>query len=123
MIDKIYIDGAIKIRKEFLKLNNELLSYEKDLLQLKSNLENIVEKFDPKEYKNMSNEDIKKNVEGIFLKMDIEYNKTYSKIKSISDSIDKIKKEENDLFYLLKEKYPDIKEEDLIKEIQSHLEN
>ena len=38
MIDKLYIDGAIKIRKEFLKLNNELLSYEKDLLQLIQNL-------------------------------------------------------------------------------------
>lgn len=42
MINQTYLDTAIKIRKEYIKISNELLTYSDKLTQLLSNVESNI---------------------------------------------------------------------------------
>ena len=129
MINKIYIESAKNIRYEFLSLSKELDTYQKDLTNLFSYLERVT-----LELQEMSKNEVSKirskadatNVtEHIIIKMNEIEAKEQNLIRlitPINDRIDKLRDEEKYLYNQLKEKYPLMTEDEIKKEIQSHLE-
>jgi len=129
MINKIYIESAINIRYEFLNLSKKLDTYQKELTNLFSYLEGV-----SLELQEMSKNEVSKIrskadattvTDHIIKKMneiEAEEQKLIRLITPINDRIDKLRDEEKYLFKQIVEKYPLMTEDEIKKEIQSHLE-
>lgn len=129
MIDKIYIESAKSIRSEFLKLSQKLDNYQNDLSKYVSYLETA-----SKDLENIKTNDIKtireaSDLETISEKItkklneiETEEQKIIHLIKPINDRIEKLREEENYLYNQIKEKYTNLTDEQIIKEIHSYLE-
>lgn len=129
MIDKIYIESAKNIRKEFLSLSEKLDNYQSDLNKYVSYLETASVDLEA-----IKNNDVKKMKEAYELKditekitnklneIETEEQKIIHLIRPINDRIEKLREEENYLYSQIKEKYPKLTDEEIIKEIHSYLE-
>jgi len=129
MIDKIYIESAKNIRKEFLSLSEKLDNYQSDLNKYVSYLETASADLEA-----IKNNDVKKMKEAYELKditekitnklteIETEEQKIIHLIRPINDRIEKLREEENYLYGKIKEKYPKLTDEEIIKEIHSYLE-
>jgi chromosome segregation ATPase len=129
MIDKIYIESAKNIRREFLSLSQKLDNYQNDLTKYVSYLETA-----SKDLENIKTNDIKNLREASDLQtiseritkklneIETEEQKIIHLIKPINNRIEKLREEENYLYNQIKEKYPNLTDEQIIKEIHSYLE-
>lgn len=128
MIDKKYKEGAKVLRNEYISLNKKLQFHQKEFNDMQEVLQAYIKEFmiyedNLKTNPNGANvEDIKKNIENKLSNLEKELNAITSKINPISNRISKMKKEEEQLFNQIKEKYPAILDEDIVKEIQSYLD-
>lgn len=129
MIDKIYIESAKNIRYKFLDLNKRLEIYQKKLAELFIYLENVVIELEEINTNEVSKIRTKSDAtivtEHIIKKMseiESEEQQLIRLITPINDEIDKLKYEENFLYTQIKEKYTHLSDEQIKKEIQSHLE-
>ena len=129
MIAEIYIESAKNIRNEFLRLSKKLDSYQNESAKLVIFLEDISKqledysKTDISTIKNKS--DVAAAGEYIVKKMteiEEEEQKIIRLVQPINEKIDKLKVEEATLFKQLKEKYPNMTDEEIIYEVQSNLE-
>jgi chromosome segregation ATPase len=129
MIDKRYIESAKQIRSEYLRLNDELNRYQDDVKELGEFLLRKVE-----DLKNFNDEEIKKAKTKDELSQltkvlvsnltEIEEKEKIigSKVNDINKKIERLKKDEIVLYNTLREKYPEMTNEELRDEVQSHLE-
>jgi len=128
MIDKKYKEGAKVLRNEYIGLNKKLQFHQKEFNDMQQVLQNYIKEFMDYEENLKTNpldaniDDIKKNIELKLTNLEKELNAITSKINPISSRISKMKKEEEQLFNQIKEKYPSILDEDIINEIQSYLD-
>lgn len=122
MINQIYIDKAIDIRKRYLKIHSELLDKNSELLELNnkatsliSNLEKIEKGLKTGFYKDK--ESFQKDFNENTLKIEVEINK----IKNIYSKLDEKKKEleseHESLYNSIKTKYPTLDDATIVKEI------
>lgn len=122
MINQIYIDKAIDIRKRYLKIHSELLDKNSELLELNnkatsliSNLEKIERGLKTGFYKDK--ESFQKDFNENTLKIEVEINK----IKNIYSKLDEKKKEleseHESLYNSIKTKYPTLDDATIVKEI------
>jgi chromosome segregation ATPase len=129
MIDKIYIESAKNIRKEFLNLSEKLDKYQNGLKKYVSYLETAssdleaIKNNDVKKMKEASElKDISEKITKKLTEIETEEQKIIHLIKPINDRIEKLREEENYLYTQIKEKYPKLTDEEIIKEIHSYLE-
>jgi len=116
MIDDIYIKEAVRIRKEYLenlsKVNVITDEYSKLLLDLedvKNKLDNISEKH----LENVSEKQLKEMLDEIHLRT----KKTFNTIKPYTQKTKELDKQQSLLYNKIKEKYPDLSDEDLYSEL------
>ena len=128
MIAKIYIEGAKNIRNLFLRLSKELDSYQNESARLVIFLEEVckdLEDYSKTDISTIKNKtDITAAGEYIIKRMsdiEAEEQKITRLVQPINDEISKLKVEEATLFKQIKEKYPEMAEEEIIKEIHSYL--
>ena len=128
MIAKIYIEGAKNIRNRFLRLSKELDSYQNESARLVIFLEEVckdLEDYSKTDISTIKNKtDITAAGEYIIKRMsdiEAEEQKITRLVQPINDEISKLKVEEATLFKQIKEKYPEMAEEEIIKEIHSYL--
>lgn len=128
MIAEIYIESAKNIRNEFIRLTNQLNSYEKEaaehVIYLESKSKELQDYSENNVSKIKNKTDIGKVGEEIIKKIsEIEdrEQQLLRLIKPINDKIDRLKKEEEILFNQLKEKYPNLSQQEIVQEIHSHL--
>ena len=128
MIDKIYIESAQNIRREFLRLSNNLEKYETNLKDYIIFLEKAsaeLEIFKNIELKKAKSSNIQETTDKLLksvTEIENEEQKILKLIKPINDRIEKLREEENFLFSQIKEKYPNMTDEEIIYEVQSNLE-
>jgi arsenate reductase-like glutaredoxin family protein len=123
MIDKIYTNSAKRIREEFIKLHKPLDFYLYQLQQMNGILEATIvdlEKFN-KTLNKKSKESAEKELHDRLLSTEEQQEKIYKALEPINKQLEKLSKEEDVLWKQIKMTYPDISEEDLIKEIQKSL--
>lgn len=125
MIDKQYVESARNIKSEFVSLNKKLEIYKKELVNLSGFLENTIKELDLLTKKQVTSKPELTNIGEQLIKkledVELEEKKLSSLIKPINDRIDKLREEENILYKALKQKYPNISDEELKKELHSYL--
>lgn len=115
MIDQHFIDSAVEIRKEWVKLMNSLESYQIQIdraQRIISEKKQEVEEFGKRKL-SMKDPIVKEFLENIFDQVEYQTNIIESKIKPLNDDIEKLKKEENILYTEIKKKYPNFSDEKL----------
>ena len=128
MIDKKFIDSAREIRKKYKSLYAELEMSERELKQLANFLiekseefkhinENIVKKAKTKE----EILDISQKLVEKLDDMESREKTMTKRIDVINNSIEKLKKEEIDLMILIREKFPDMSNDEIKQEVHSRL--
>lgn len=130
MIDESYLDAAVRIRRTFMKLNVELTEYEnyaksieKIIERALADLEDINNSIsNDKKLKNVSQEEMLRKVLDILAKLEDDSKSLESKVNPINDSIEKLRKEEVQLYNNIKFKYPNIKDSELIEMVNKKLE-
>lgn len=129
MIDKRYIESAKQIRSEYLRLNDELNRYQDDVKELGEFLLKKVDElknFNDKEIKKAKTKDELSQVTKVLVNnlTEIEDKEKIigAKVSEINKKIERLKKDEIILYNTLKEKYPEMTNEELRDEVQSHLE-
>lgn len=129
MIDDSYLDSAVRIRRTFMNLNIELTEYEnyaksieKVIERALGDLEDINNSIsNDKKSKNVSQEEMLKKVLDILAKLEDDSKSLESKVNPINEKIEKLRKEENQLYNVIKFKYPDIKDSELIEMVNKKL--
>jgi len=123
MIDPIFIEKAISIREEYLKCIEKIDIDSNELLECKLEIENLLEKGDSlvEEYE----ESKSKNSESKIYETIEEISKTIEnlqkRVKPYKDRVKELEKESDMLYIAIKDRYPDISQEEIKKQITPHL--
>ena len=128
MIQEIYLIKALNIRKEYIKIINGIEEYEKFAKKLlgsiseKSNdLMDLQKKINEKKINSI---DIAKDeLMKIIINLEEEANGIESVVNGMNRKIEKLKQDESSLYRELKEKYSDVLDVDLKKEIHTYISN
>jgi chromosome segregation ATPase len=126
MIDNQLLESAKYIRKEFLILKSELDSYQdevkglgefllKKVEELTKYKDEVIQKIKTKDEIKVVTEHVLKNIQEIE-----DHEKTINrKVDIINKKIDKLKSDELTLYKTIKDRYPNMKDEEIKNEIQS----
>jgi hypothetical protein len=125
MIEESLIESARVIRAEFLSLNKILETYESDVKVLASHFIKISN--DLKDITiNSKNDTINSIKDKVMLKLnelEIESDRVCLKINKINESLEKLKKEEMDLFLVIQKRHPSLSSDEIKIEVQKKLDN
>jgi len=124
MIDENFIQAAIKIRRQYLKLINNLNFYKTQANKVLSNLQDIIEKL----------ENISKNVDSdpnseatsaklveVLKDLEKEGNQVNQLIDPLNTEIEKLAIEEKELWNKIKEKHSNISDNQIIEYVKLRL--
>jgi len=123
MIDKVYIDRAVSLRKEYLDLNKNLKKYEGLINSLKDkiegtigNLQNIIDNI-----KSSSIEDVQKMSIQYLSGLEEETQKIQKFIDPLNKKMEKLQEEEQALYNQIKISYPGMDDKEILTYIQDEL--
>ncbi len=130
MIDTQLIESAQNIRKTFLKLGKELNNYQGDVKKLVDFLQeklSYLEQYNNKNVKNIKNDDdiskVTKDILSQIEEIEVAEKRIQTKINKINKELEQLNKDEQILYQTIKERYPEMTDEQIIKEIHQNLEN
>jgi len=129
MMDLQYVESAKYIRSEFLSLNKELSAHEEDLRklsdflfkkidELKDYRDTVISKMKTREDLTTITAHLMKEIVSI----EDEEKRINSKVDKLNVKLEKLKESEKNLFSSIRDRYPDMSDDQIRKEIQSHLE-
>jgi hypothetical protein len=126
MIDESFIKAAIKIRRQYLKLTNNLSFYKRKAEDVIANLEDIVNKIEKiqKESEvqvNTNNEAITVQLTKLLVDIESEGRAVESLIDPLNQEIEKLGLEEQELWRNIKNKYPNISDEEIVNHVRNRL--
>jgi tetrahydromethanopterin S-methyltransferase subunit B len=126
MISEIYLKRAYTIRKEYLKVRNDIESYEnvaKDLINSledrKSDFEKIVSDLNSNKFINPESAKIK--LTEVIMVMEEDMNRIEKSVNNLNGRIDKLKIDEQNLYSELKRSYTDLNDDEIKKSINEYL--
>jgi hypothetical protein len=125
MIDKHFIDSAVEIRKEWVRLIRSLDGYQLQVDKAQRAIgekKQEVEAFSKKDL-SLKDPQVKEFVEKVFNEIEYQANIIESKIKPLNDDIENLKKEELRLYRNIKQIYPDIPDESIKSQIWEHIKD
>jgi seryl-tRNA synthetase len=128
MIDQQLLESAIAIRRKFLKLDSEMDKYKKDVEQIMNflqekmkNLEGLIDnkikKIRNEQHLESVSRDIIKEIDDI----EFEEKKLQKKVENINIELEKLSKEEEVLYDTIRSRYPELTDNQIIKEIHKNL--
>ncbi len=123
MIDKIYIDRAVSLRKEYLDLNTNLRKYETLVNNLKDKIEGTIGSLQDiiDNITNSSVEDVqKKSIESL-ISLEEETQKIQKFIDPINKKMEELQREEQALYNQIKITYPGMDNKEILSYIQDEL--
>jgi|Laugresbdmm110dd_1035094.scaffolds.fasta_scaffold148968_1 hypothetical protein len=126
MIDENFIKAAIKIRREYLKLTNNLNFYKRKAEDVISNLEDIVNKIEKiqEETENqqvINNDAIVLQLTKLLTDIESEGRSVESLIDPLNKEIEKLGLEEQELWRNIKNKYPNLSDEEIVEYVRQRL--
>ena len=126
MIQELYLKKAVNIKRSYIKVINDVNSYEKVAKDLASSIEDRME--DLKLLMNKIEEGKISNVESaqmefskVLFNLETDMNEVNARIDSLNSSIDKLKLDELNLYKEIKNHYIDLSDEEIKKEVQNYL--
>ena len=128
MIQEFLLKKALNIRKEYNKITKDINVYEnmvsgilKSLGKNSEELEGLKKKIDDNKLTDV--EFAKSEMLKIILDLEQEANRTGEHINLLNKNIEGLRKQELDLYREIKEKYPEMSDEQIKKEIQDYIKN
>ena len=126
MIDESFIKAAIKIRREYLKLTNNLNFYKRKAEDVIENLEDIVTKIEniQQETENQSitnNDAVVFQLTKLLTDVESEVRAVESLIDPLNKEIEKLGLEEQELWRNIKNKYPNLSDEEIVEYVRKRL--
>jgi uncharacterized coiled-coil DUF342 family protein len=128
MIQELLLKKALNIRKEYNKITKDINVYEnmvsgilKSLGKNSEELEGLKKKIDDNKLTDV--EFAKSEMLKIILDLEQEANRTGEHINILNKNIEGLRKQELDLYREIKEKYPEMSDEQIKKEIQDYIKN
>jgi predicted nucleic acid-binding Zn-ribbon protein len=126
MIDEVFLKSAINIRRQYLKVSNNMEFYHNKAKDVVNKLEETLKKLDDlqKDYtvdKKISNESAINELMKILKDVEDEGNRLEKLADPMNKEIEKLSKEENELYRQIKEKHKDLTDEQIINSVQERL--
>jgi DNA repair exonuclease SbcCD ATPase subunit len=124
MINEKYLQQALRIKKDFLKVDNTLLDLRDDLNSIQNNLKKALDKLvyikdNSLDYSNEEefNKDVMNQL-GVFEKESKKAKKLY---EDYNEKLESLREEENSLYSSLKKEYPNLSDEKMVNIIQEYI--
>jgi predicted transcriptional regulator len=118
-IHERYIKQAIRIREDFIRNMQKIIESEKEINTHKDSIVNLM-KSNEKYITENSDKDldmIKNTIKDDLLEIDSKIEKITKELSPMIQKTEKLEKESKELFSAIKDKYPNLSEEDIQKEI------
>ncbi|CAG7581606.1 MAG: hypothetical protein SLAVMIC_00925 [uncultured marine phage] len=123
MIAKRYIEQGVKIREEYLDVSKKLEAILTDIkgvgLQLKKHTEDL--KYISENLDGYDGEQAKLVILNKLTDVEIQGNKLTAIYKPVNEKLESLKKQEEILYNTIKEQYPDLSDEDMVKEFEPYI--
>jgi arsenate reductase-like glutaredoxin family protein len=126
MIDDVFLKSAINIRRQYLKISNNMEFYHNKAKDVVSKLENTLQDLEnlQKEFdinKTVSNESALNKLMNILKDIEDEGSRLEKLVDPMNQEIEKLSKEEHELYRQIKEKHKDLTDEQIVKSVQDRL--
>ena len=121
MIDESFVQAAIKIRRQYLKLMNNMEMYRSKAKKMVNNLDGIVDRLQNiqvelgKEKSEVTADTAIGEVQKILKEVDYEGKTLEDSINPLNQEIEKLALEEEELWRLIKEKHYGVPEQEIIE--------
>lgn len=127
MIDENFIQAAIKIRRQYLKLMTNMEMYRSKAKKMVNNLDGIVDRLQNiqgelgKDKSNITADSAINEVQKILKEVDNEGKNLEQSVNPLNTEIEKLALEEEELWRLIKEKHYNVPEEEIIEYVKKRL--
>lgn len=131
MVDEKYLQMSITIRRTYLKLINNLDLYRSRALQISERLEDTVKKIDElnkeaeesakKKNTNISQIEVFEKLLKIIDEVDDEGKRLENLISPINTEIEKLAKEEMELYQMIVNSHPNLTEDQIVESVKDRL--
>ena len=127
MIDENFVQAAIKIRRQYLKLMNNMEMYRGKAKKMVNNLDSIVDRLQNiqvelnKEKSEVTADGAINEVQKILKEVDNEGKTLEDSINPLNNEIEKLALEEEELWRLIKEKHYNVPEVEIIEYVKKRL--
>ena len=122
MIEESIIESARLIKNEFNRLNDILTTYESDVKILADSFFRVSDELTNLDVSQTDSiEKIRDLVLNKLSDLELESNAVTDKIDDINDRMEKLKKEEMDLYKVIKNRYPSMSDDDIKIELQKRI--
>jgi predicted nucleic acid-binding Zn-ribbon protein len=126
MIDEIFLKSAISIRREYIKVSNNMELYHNKAKSIVNKLEETLEKIESlqkkiKVEKSISNEGAINKLFEILRDVEEEGDRLEKLADPMNKEMEKLSKEEHELYRQIKEKHSDLTDEQIIASVQDRL--
>jgi hypothetical protein len=126
MIDENFIQAAVTIRRNYLKVTNTLGVYQKKAKESVDGLDDIIEKLEKLKEKAKSNKEMTtdmamEDIQKIIKDFEEETTRLTSVIDPLNEQLEKLAIEEEELWRAIKLKHSDIPETDIVDYVKRRL--
>lgn len=127
MINEFFLQSAVNIRRQYLKISNNMELYHNKAKDVVDTLESSVKKLEEiqEKVKNDNNMSAEKSISHI-LKVINDVEQEGKRLEELVDpmnkEIEKLSKEENELYRKIKEKHPDLSDEQIVRSVEDRLQ-
>ena len=127
MIDEIFYQSAIKIRRQYLKITNNMSFYQNKAKIVSDNLGNIIERIDDikvevtKGKSELTTESAVTELVKILREVEDEAKRLEEMVEPLNAEMEKLALEEQELWRNIKEKHYNISEDNIISSVKERL--
>jgi len=127
MIDEIFYQSAIKIRRQYLKVTNNMSFYQSKAKVVSDNLTDIIKRIDDikdstdAENKEFSAESAVTELAKILRDVEDEAKRLEEMVDPLNSEMEKLALEEQELWRNIKERHYNINEEDIVSSVKERL--
>jgi predicted transcriptional regulator len=125
MINESFLQSAVRIRREYLKISNNMALYHNRAKEVISILEESVEKLEKiqsgvEDKSENANTSISKVLE-VIKDIEEEGERLESLVEPMNKEIERLSKEETELYRQIKEKHSDLTEDQIVESVRQRL--
>lgn len=129
MVDEVFLQNAVRIRRTYLKMTNNMDMYQKKAKEIVDKLDETLIKIDnlqkvaeeSKKNSGVGGQGLLNDLLGILNELDIEGKSLEDLVSPLNQDIEKLALEEQELYRQIKEKHYDLTDEQIIKSVKDRL--
>jgi hypothetical protein len=129
MVDEVFLQNAVRIRRTYLKMTNNMDMYQKKAKEIVDRLDETLIKIDnlqkvaedSKKNSAVGSQGLLNDLLGILNDLDIEGKSLEDLVSPLNQDIEKLALEEQELYRQIKEKHYDLTDEQIIQSVKDRL--